>query len=185
MVAAARSSATSAPVGRRELSAEARDRLRALQARDLDVRAHESAHVAAAGALAGGTSYDYVLGPDGRLYAVAGEVSIRLQRGDTPEETMRIARQVRAAALAPADPSSQDQSVASAAAALEAAAQRERASLRRAEEEEKRANGGAAPPMLPVASLLEAERMAMYGSIGHSHFESSCGFCSAAALRYR
>ena len=100
-----------------------------LQQRDAEVRAHEAAHAAAAGMLGGGASYDYVTGPDGRQYAVGGEVPVRISSGSTPEEAIRNAQQVRAAALAPAEPSGQDRAVAAQAAAMEAAARAELAEL--------------------------------------------------------
>ncbi len=97
-----------------------------LKARDREVRAHEQAHVAAAGGLAqGGPSYTFQYGPDGQAYAVGGEVNIDTSAGRTPEETIAKAKQIRAAALAPADPSGQDRAVAAAAAQLEAQAQQE------------------------------------------------------------
>ncbi|WP_374421321.1 putative metalloprotease CJM1_0395 family protein [Chromobacterium sp.] len=91
-----------------------------LKARDSDVRQHEQAHLAAGGALAGGgATYSYQQGPDGKQYAIGGEVSIRLARGSTPQETIANAQTVQRAALAPADPSGQDRSVAAAAAQME------------------------------------------------------------------
>lgn len=97
-----------------------------LKSRDREVRAHEQAHVAAAGGLAqGGPSYTYQYGPDGQAYAVGGEVNIDTSPGRTPQETISKAKQIRAAALAPADPSDQDRAVAAAAAQLEAQAQQE------------------------------------------------------------
>ena len=98
-----------------------------LRARDREVRAHEQAHQAAAGGLAGGASYTYQRGPDGVSYAVGGEVQISLQKGRTPEETIANAQTIRAAALAPADPSPQDRSVAAAAGQMEAEARAEQA----------------------------------------------------------
>jgi len=103
-----------------------------LKARDREVRAHEAAHQAAGGSLAGGASFAYQRGPDGRSYAVGGEVPIDLSAGRTPEETIQRARQIRAAALAPADPSGQDLRVAAEAAALEMAAQLQRLQSRQA-----------------------------------------------------
>ena len=47
-----------------------------LKARDREVRAHEAAHLAAAGSLATGVSFTYQRGPDGVQYAVGGEVGI-------------------------------------------------------------------------------------------------------------
>jgi hypothetical protein len=93
--------------------------IRELQTRDREVRAHEAAHAAIAGQFGGGISYDYETGPDGKRYAVGGEVSVRLERGRTPQETIRNAQQVRASALAPMSPSSQDRAVAAAASQME------------------------------------------------------------------
>lgn len=88
-----------------------------LKKADTAVRAHEQAHLAAAGGLAkGGASFAYQRGPDGRNYAVAGEVQIDTSKGATPEETVAKMMRVRAAALAPANPSPQDRKVAQAAA---------------------------------------------------------------------
>lgn len=84
-----------------------------LKARDREVRAHEAAHKAVGGQHAGAISYDYQRGPDGARYAVGGEVSIDISpvQGD-PEATIEKMRVVRAAAMAPAEPSSQDRAVA-------------------------------------------------------------------------
>ena len=99
-----------------ELTNAEQDQVRELAATDRKVRAHEAAHQAVGGTLAGAVSFRYVTGPDGVRYAVGGEVPISLQTvaGD-PEATLRNAEQVRAAALAPAQPSAQDRSVAAAA----------------------------------------------------------------------
>lgn len=91
-----------------------------LKKRDAEVRTHEQAHMAAAGSLAmGGPNYVFQTGPDGRQYAIGGDVKIDTSPGNTPEETARKARQIRAAALAPADPSAQDLKVAASAASME------------------------------------------------------------------
>ena len=94
---------------------------------DRRVRAHEQAHLAAAGGYArGGPSYSYATGPDGKLYAVGGEVSIDTSPvPGNPGETIRKARAVEAAATAPVDPSPQDREVAAAAVQMEMQAQRE------------------------------------------------------------
>ncbi len=91
----------------------------ALRKRDVEVRAHEAAHAAAGGALAGAASFSYQRGPDGKSYAVGGEVSVDLSPGRTPAETIARAQRVRAAATAPAQPSAQDLQVASKAMAME------------------------------------------------------------------
>jgi len=89
-----------------------------LQTIDMKVKAHEMAHASVGGQYAGAPSYTYVRGPDGRLYAVAGEVPIDVSPKDTPEKTIRKMEQVIAAALAPADPSPQDMAVAAKAAQI-------------------------------------------------------------------
>ncbi len=96
-----------------ELSQEAEE-IRQMQARDKEVRAHEAAHAAAGGSFAGSPSFSYSRGPDGRSYATGGEVNIDISPipGD-PEATLQKANQVRAAALAPVQPSAQDMRVAS------------------------------------------------------------------------
>ena len=135
-----------APVDTLELSSEAQilgqlsdseQRVVAeLRDRDREVRAHEQAHLAAAGGHAtGGPQFATTTGPDGRQYAVGGEVGIDTSpvKGD-PEATIRKAQIVRAAAMAPASPSSQDFSVASNASKMEMDA---RADLRRKEQAER------------------------------------------------
>lgn len=84
-----------------------------LKARDREVRAHEAAHQAVGGQYAGAISFSYQRGPDGAQYAVGGEVSIDVApvQGD-PQATIEKMRVVRAAALAPAQPSGQDRAVA-------------------------------------------------------------------------
>jgi len=74
-----------------------------LQSRDTEVRAHEAAHVAASqGYSSGSASFEYQTGPDGKRYAVGGEVSIDTSSESTPEATIRKMQVVRSAALAPA-----------------------------------------------------------------------------------
>jgi len=94
--------------------------LEQLKARDREVRAHEQAHLAAAGGLVrGGMAFSYQRGPDGRLYAIGGEVNIdtSMVAGD-PQATLLKAQQIQRAALAPAQPSGQDRAVAAQAAQM-------------------------------------------------------------------
>ena len=118
--------------GLRELTAEEKQRVAELKAIDQRVRAHEQAHVAAAGGLArSGPSFSYITGPDGRRYAVGGEVQIDTSGvPNDPEATINKAQNIRRAALAPADPSSQDRSVAARATQLEFEARTELAQER-------------------------------------------------------
>ena len=98
-----------------------------LKSRDAEVKAHERAHMAAGGGLVrGGASYQYQRGPDGRTYAVGGEVSIDVSSERTPDATIRKMQQVKAAALAPAQPSGTDRAVAARATQMEAQARAEK-----------------------------------------------------------
>jgi len=95
------------------LSTESR-RLAELKKTDRAVRAHEQAHVIAGGQyIRSGAQLQFAKGPDGRSYAVAGEVSIDAAPiPDDPAATILKMEIVRRAALAPIRPSSQDQAVA-------------------------------------------------------------------------
>ncbi len=97
-----------------ELSDEDKARVDELKQADAEVRRHEQAHVAAGGQyVRGGATFEYTKGPDGKQYAVSGEVQIDTSpiEGD-PRATVMKMQQVRRAALAPAQPSSQDRAVA-------------------------------------------------------------------------
>ena len=86
--------------GSEELSTAEQQKIEELKARDRDVRAHEQAHLAAAGAHSkAGPSYEYQRGPDNRQYAVGGEVQIDTSEvsGD-PQATIRKAQTIRRAA---------------------------------------------------------------------------------------
>ncbi len=113
-------------------SSEVSNMVARLKARDGEVRAHESAHIAAGGRyITGGASFSYQKGPDGTQYAIGGEVGIDSSPvPGKPEETIAKMRIVRAAALAPTEPSGADLSVAGAAAQAEASAIAELAAKR-------------------------------------------------------
>ena len=114
-----------------------------LKQRDAEVRAHEQAHASLGGQYAGSPQYEYETGPDGKKYAVDGEVSIDISEAATPEETIRKAQQVKAAALAPAEPSAQDLRVATEATQITLEARNEIASAKA--EEAQAAYNQAAP----------------------------------------
>ena len=110
--------------------------LQELKQRDREVRQHEQAHVAAGGSyVRGGASFSYQRGPDGKQYAVGGEVQIDTSEipGD-PAATIRKMQVVKSAAMAPAEPSAQDRAVAAEAAQAESQA---RADLREQESAER------------------------------------------------
>lgn len=91
-----------------------------LQQVDREVRSHEMAHIAAGGRyITSGANFSYQRGPDGKNYAVGGEVSIDTAPipGD-PEATIQKMRQIKSSALAPASPSSQDLKVAAKASTI-------------------------------------------------------------------
>ncbi|HEG5531293.1 TPA: hypothetical protein SE123_001897 [Campylobacter coli] len=121
-----------------ELTIQQAQQVRELQSIDRNVKAHEAAHQAAGGGLAGAASFSYTRGPDNQMYATAGEVPIRMQKGRTPEETIANARQVVAAAMAPADPSPQDYKVAANALKMEFEARAEATKLKAQEAQEKK-----------------------------------------------
>jgi len=108
-----------------ELTTEDYQKIAKLQARDTEVRAHEMAHQSAGGGFTGGASFTYEKGPDGKMYAVGGEVPISMPSSNDPKERKSQARQVITAALAPADPSPQDYSVAAKAKMVEIKADQE------------------------------------------------------------
>jgi hypothetical protein len=96
-----------------KLTPEQEAKVRELQRLDAEVRAHERAHAAVGGQYAGAPQYDTTRGPDGRLYAVDGRVSIDVSPvpGD-PAATIEKMEVVKRAALAPMEPSGQDRRVA-------------------------------------------------------------------------
>lgn len=140
-------------LGRRDaLTPEQQQEVNRLKAIDRQVRAHEQAHMAAGAGVTGGASLQFTRGPDGRQYAVAGEVTINVSSGQTPEATLERARRIQAAALAPVDPSPQDRAVAAQAAMLEAQARLEM-SQQRQEAQEEGSSETSADPRRQAAGL--------------------------------
>lgn len=124
-------------VNGKELEPDEVQYVRELESIDRNVKAHEAAHIAAGGGVvSGGASYGYTRGPDGKMYAVSGEVPISMKKGKTPEETIQNARQIVAAAMAPADPSPQDYKVAASAMQMESQARVEQSQEKIQENEE-------------------------------------------------
>lgn len=112
---------------------------------DQKVRTHEAQHLAAAGSLAQGVSYDYLTGPDKNSYAVSGSVNIDTKEveGD-PRATVEKMRKIQAAALAPSDPSSQDYAVAQKAQSAEVKAMSEAESISSNASQDKNVNANSA-----------------------------------------
>lgn len=151
---------------RREEDAARAEQVAELKARDTEVRQHERAHAAAGAPHTGQPSYQYVKGPDGRNYAVAGEVPIDTSPvpGD-PEATIAKAEQVKRAALAPAEPSSADRAVAAQADAMRLAALAELNTRAKGGAEEAQASAG--PEQPAEAGVIIAARAAQeaYGAL--------------------
>ncbi len=65
-----------------------------MKVRDLHVKMHEQQHMAVTGAYAvGGPHYQYTVGPDGKSYAVGGEVRLDTSPvANNPEATIRKAQ---------------------------------------------------------------------------------------------
>jgi hypothetical protein len=126
----------------KELSKEEKKEVTELKKRDIEVKAHEAAHVAAGGQyVRGGASFEYQTGPDGKKYAVGGEVPIDTSAiSGNPGATIRKMQVVKAAALAPAQPSGADIAI-----AAEAAAQAGKAQAELMKEQISNLQGAAAP----------------------------------------
>ncbi|MEY8262877.1 MAG: putative metalloprotease CJM1_0395 family protein [Bermanella sp.] len=117
----------------RQLEADLQQ-IQKLAERDRAVRAHEQAHQSVAGEFAGAMSLSTERGPDGKQYAVAGEVLIDTSEvANDPRATQDKAQTIRRAALAPADPSSQDRRVAALANQMAVAARADLEKLSREE----------------------------------------------------
>jgi hypothetical protein len=137
---------TSGQPGTRKPGSEQSKEVEKLKKADREVRAHEQAHMSAGGAyVRGGATYQYQTGPDGQQYAVAGEVSIDVSPvKNNPAATIQKMEVVRAAALAPANPSSQDRAVAAQASQVAAQAAMELA------QQKKGTGGGGSSAKSPI-----------------------------------
>jgi hypothetical protein len=149
------------------LGSEEENLLSELKRRDQQVRSHEQAHVSAGGRfILSGTQFSYQTGPDGRRYAVGGEVSIDSSPvpGD-PEATIRKEEAVARAALAPADPSPQDRTVAANARQIIAQARVELARMRMEENVQNPGNE------LPQTEFGSPSASGLYSSSASLHSE--------------
>ncbi len=156
----------------RGLTEEERQQVEHLKQRDREVRRHEQAHANAGGPYAGQPSYEYVSGPDGKQYAVTGQVSIDTGSvAGNPKATIRKMQTVKRAALAPMEPSSTDRAVAAAAEQAEREAKLE---LRqhKAEEAEKRKAGKAESEAAEPGASASVRAAGAYGSTGGVPFGS-------------
>lgn len=137
-------------VAKRELSPAEQRQIRELQQIDRNVREHEQAHLSAGrGVVTSGANFTYTYGPDGKQYAIAGEVGIDTSPERKPEENIDKGIRIQEAALAPRDPSPQDYQVAAVGSRLEGQG---RSDLVRQQQEERVATEQAAAEQSRVAS---------------------------------
>lgn len=170
-----------------QLTAAEQEQVEKLEARDREVRTHEQAHVAAGGShVLGGPSYQYQTGPDGKQYAIGGEVQIDVSPvpGD-PQATIAKAQTIRAAALAPASPSAQDRAIAAKASQMEQQAQAELQQLRQSaaaestdpvDDEQATATGASTNAAGTSASEKPENAPAGLGARPRSAYESTLAF---------
>ncbi|PHS14405.1 MAG: hypothetical protein COA86_15815 [Kangiella sp.] len=153
--------------GEQELDRVEQQEVASLQARDREVRAHESAHSSVGGSLAGSPNLNFTSGPDGKRYATSGDVSIDISKvANDPSATIAKLQQVQRAALAPSQPSSQDRKVAAIASAGISDAQVE-LSLERLENLDKSKQAGETQPdskpenepLNPVKAIRESRAL--------------------------
>lgn len=120
--------------GQHDLTSQEEKEVRRLKQRHQEVTRHEEAHYRTAGRYAlGRPTYEYADAPDGKRYRVGGEVRIDTAEEADPEKTLEKAKVVKKAALAPADPSTQDRRIAAQADQMMRKAEQE---IRRLEAEE-------------------------------------------------
>jgi hypothetical protein len=139
--ASPQSSITASRAETEEIERRELEQTRELSKRDREVRAHEQAHAAIGGQYASAPSFTYERGPDGRLYAVEGEVKIDTSPiPNDPEATLEKAETIQRAALGVAEPSPADRAAAADARAMASDA---RAELLRQDEQQRTAQAEA------------------------------------------
>ena len=146
-----------------------------LKARDREVRAHELAHARVGGQYAGAPTYEFQYGPDGRRYAVGGEVQIDISKESSPEKTLQKMEQVIASAMAPQQPSAQDIRVANQARQIASEARAELSAERMSPE--KKVEGQPESQVQPVIHL-HRESLAQRETLATEAVSESVGLAS-------
>jgi len=167
----------------REQAVEQKE-IEGLKRRDREVRAHELAHAAAGGQYAGSPQLTFKTGPDGKRYAVAGEVAIDISKAASPQATLNKMNQIQRAALAPAEPSGQDRAVAAKASQL---ANQARVEIRQANVDESKASESAQSSEDDESSSQVASREAdeSRGQGGREVFNPVAARLAASRLNQR
>ncbi len=127
-----------------------------LKTRDQEVRRHERAHAAAAGPYGGLPTFEFERGPDGRQYAVSGEVKIDVSPERDPAATIAKMEIVIRAAQAPANPSAQDRAVANQAKQMLQQAEAELQAEKRDEKEGSSRRDAANPALAEFTQAQDA-----------------------------
>lgn len=127
-----------------------------LKLRDQEVRTHEQQHAAVGGQHAGSPNYEYETGPDGKQYAVEGHVQVDMSPvpGD-PQATIDKMQQIKAAAMAPAEPSQADKNAAAQAEQLIAQARAELRDGKQADASSKPVSSAERDPNSPMQQRNE------------------------------
>lgn len=133
-------------------SASKKRALGKLQGADMRVKSHEQRHLAVLGGLAAsGINYNYIIGPNGRRFAVGGSIAVDLEPvHGNPRATIDKAQRLRAAAFAVGDSSIADKRVAAKAYRMEQEAREE---LKKNME----SSGASAGRSLEPASIISVE----------------------------
>ena len=164
-------SATSAKgLDGQELTEEEQAEVEDMKARDSEVRTHENAHKRAGGQYAASPSYTYETGPDGKRYITDGEVSIDVGKEDDPQDTIEKMQVVKRAAMAPAQPSSQDRQVYAEASQKEAEARQELA-----QEKQEEAQGGTNNSNAAARSDAQGTNSASQGTNAQGNSDAATG----------
>lgn len=159
------------------LTPEQEAQLLQLQQRDREVRLHEQQHASVGGQHTGSPQYEYETGPDGKQYVVEGSVSVDLSPvANDPGATIAKMQQVKAAALAPAEPSQADKNAAARADQHIAQARAEQVSDTESQPataatpaldaDADADTGGAAPPVATPAGTRVSNTMASTPAAG-------------------
>ena len=95
-----------------------------LQIRDKEVKAHEMSHGIDPNLIKiGSAQFDYTIGPDGKIYATGGKVTLSTGNPNSPEDAVAKAQALKKTSIAPGNPSPQDLQALNAAMDMEAEAQ--------------------------------------------------------------
>jgi hypothetical protein len=152
--------------GPKELSPVEELKVSRMVARDAEVRRHELAHASSGGAHIGVAEYKYERGPDGKLYAVGGRVSIDVAPAGSASATIRKMEAVIRAAMAPANPSMADRAAAVLAWQIRQMAVNEEMAEEKSKEEKAEELKAEHEPTSPIASFTLKDGGLNAGSIG-------------------